>query len=381
MPWWFRLIERVDSVVIGAGVIGLACARALAWAGREVVLLERHSRIGEEISSRNSEVIHAGIYYPEHSAKAHLCVRGKELLYRYCAEHQIPHQRCGKLIVATNDAQLEILRDYQRRALINGAGELPWLDREAVARLEPAIRCVAGVYSETTGIIDSHSLMDSLLGEIEQRSGALALGTEAMQVASTGKRFRIETADLELEADLLVNASGLSAPRFAAQMNVSHRDELPLAYFAKGHYYQLSGRSPFSHLVYPIAEAGGLGVHVTLDLGGAARFGPDVSWCDEPDYQFDESNRDDFVSAIRGYYPDLDESHLHPAYTGVRPKISPAGSEAADFSIRGPAQHGVAGLVHLFGIESPGLTACLAIAERVTELLLGPLQPATDAYS
>jgi D-amino-acid oxidase len=372
------LVEQVDAVVIGAGVIGLACARALAHAGREVVILERHSRIGEEISSRNSEVIHAGIYYPQHSAKARLCVRGKELLYRYCADHQVPHQRCGKLIVATNDSQLGVLRDYQQRARMNGAGELRWLEPEAITRLEPAIRGVAGVYSETTGIVDSRALMESLLGAVEERAGALALGTNALHVASAGAGFRIETADLELEANLLVNATGLSAPTFAAQMDVEHRDVLPRAYFAKGHYYQLSGRSPFSHLVYPIAEAGGLGVHVTLDLGGAARFGPDVRWCDKPDYQFDESTREDFVSAIRSYYPDLDESRLHPGYTGVRPKISPPGSDAADFSIRGPLEHGVAGLVHLFGIESPGLTACLAIAEWVSEQLLGPRPPSAS---
>jgi L-2-hydroxyglutarate oxidase LhgO len=339
------------------------------------VILERHSRIGEEISSRNSEVIHAGIYYPQHSAKARLCVRGKELLYRYCADHQVPHQRCGKLIVATNDSQLSVLRDYQRRALLNGAGELPWLEPEAIARLEPAIRGVAGLYSETTGIIDSHALMESLLGAVEARSGALALGTKVLHVASAGARFRIETADLELEANLLVNATGLSAPTFAAQMDVEHRNGLPRAYFAKGHYYQLSGPSPFAHLVYPIAESGGLGVHVTLDLGGAARFGPDVSWCEEPDYQFDESTREDFTTAIRSYYPDLDESRLHPGYTGVRPKISPPGSNAADFAIRGPLEHGVPGLVHLFGIESPGLTACLAIAEQVRGQLLGPGAP------
>ena len=365
-------------MVIGAGVIGLACARALAHAGQEVVILERHSRIGEEISSRNSEVIHAGIYYPQHSAKARLCVRGKELLYRYCADHQVPHQRCGKLIVATNDSQLGVLRDYQQRARMNGVGDLRWLEPEAITRLEPAIRGVAGVYSETTGIVDSHALMESLLGAVEERAGALALGTNALHVASAGAGFRIETADLELEANLLVNATGLSAPTFAAQMDVEHRDVLPRAYFAKGHYYQLSGRSPFSHLVYPIAEAGGLGVHVTLDLGGAARFGPDVRWCDKPDYQFDESTREDFVSAIRSYYPDLDESRLHPGYTGVRPKISPPGSDAADFSIRGPLEHGVAGLVHLFGIESPGLTACLAIAEWVSEQLLGPPPPSAS---
>jgi D-amino-acid oxidase len=371
------LVEQVDSVVIGAGVIGLACARALALAGREVVILERHSRIGEEISSRNSEVIHAGIYYPEHSAKARLCVHGKQLLYRYCADHQIPHQRCGKLIIATHSSQLDVLRGYQRRARANGAGELSWLEQAAIGRLEPAVRGVAGVYSETTGIIDSHALMESLLGEVQQHSGALALGTEALHVARTDSGLRVDTADVELEARLLVNATGLMAPRFAAQMDVGHREELPRAYFAKGHYYQLGGHSPFSHLVYPIAEAGGLGVHVTLDLGGAARFGPDVAWCDEPDYRFDESTREDFISAIRRYYPDLDESRLQPGYTGVRPKISPPGSDAADFSIRGPAEHGVPGLVHLFGIESPGLTACLAIAERVAEQLLGP-RPSRD---
>ena len=352
--------ERCDAVVIGAGALGLAVGRELAMAGREVLVLERNEVVGAETSSRNSEVIHAGIYYPTGSVKAETCVRGKALLYEYCASHAVPHERVGKIIVATSESQFDVLRAYQRQALANGVGELPWLDAAAVERLEPSVRCHAGVYSETTGIIDSHALMLALQGDLEAHGGVVSLHTEVTGLGRDGVRVRVRSGDFELSAATVVNAAGLLAPGLARALGGRHR-----GYYAKGHYYALSGKSPFSRLVYPVAEPGGLGVHVTLDLAGQARFGPDVVWIDDADYDFDTSNRDRFVEAIRRYYPGLEADRLHPSYTGIRPKLVPQGAPAGDFVIEGPAEHGVPGLVHLLGIESPGLTAALAIAQGV----------------
>ena len=358
------MAEHCDVVVIGAGVVGLAAARALGQTGREVVVLERHDVIGAEISSRNSEVIHAGIYYPIGSAKATLCVRGKALLYQHCADHNVPHQRIGKIIVATAEAQLDTLREYQARAHANGVGELPWLTRTELRALEPQVEALAGVYSESTGIIDSHAFMLSLVGDLEAAGGVVAYRTTVRDLAPHGTRLRVRCGDFDLDADVVVNAGGLHAPALAALLGGSRR-----GYYAKGHYYTLSGASPFSRLVYPVAEPGGLGVHVTLDLGGQARFGPDVVWQEDQDYAFDNANFDRFVAAIRRYYPALAPEQLHPGYTGIRPKLVPAGAPAADFVIEGPQESGVPGLVNLLGIESPGLTASLAIAERVVELV------------
>ena len=359
------MAERCDAVVIGAGVVGLATARALARAGREVLVLDRAAAIGTEISSRNSEVIHAGIYYPTGSLKAQLCVRGKALLYDYCERYAVPHRRLGKIIVATAPAQADVLRDYQRQARVNGVGELKWLTQADVERLEPAVRCHAGVFSPTTGIIESHAFMLSLQADLERRGGVVALLTEVTGLRRDGDRVGVRCGDFALSAALLVNAAGLEAPRLATALGGAWR-----AYFAKGHYYALSGPSPFSHLIYPVAEAGGLGVHVTLDLAGQARFGPDVVWSDAPRYDFDSTVLPRFICAIRRYYPDLDPARLHPSYTGVRPKLAPEGKPSADFVIEGPAEHGVSGLINLLGIESPGLTAALAIAERVAQLAM-----------
>ena len=354
------MAERCDVVVIGAGVVGLAVARCLARAGRDVLVLERHDVIGSEASSRNSEVIHAGLYYPTGSLKAQLCVRGKALLYKHCVDYGVPHQRIGKIVVATSKAQFAVLESYQRQARINEAGELPWLDRAEVLALEPEVDALAGVYSESTGIIDSHAYMLSLVGDLEAAGGTVAFHAEATALQRWVGGVRVRCGDFALDATLVVNAAGLSAPAMAARLGGAHR-----GYYAKGHYYTLSGQSPFSRLVYPIADAGGLGVHVTLDLGGQARFGPDVVWQEDEDYAFDERGFERFVAAIRRYYPGLDESRLHPGYTGIRPKLAPAGSGAADFLIEGPAETGVPGFFNLLGIESPGLTASLAIAERV----------------
>ena len=357
------MAERCDAVVIGAGAVGLAVARALAQAGREVLVLERHDLIGTETSSRNSEVIHAGLYYPTGSQKAELCVRGKALLYEHCAAYNVPHARIGKIIVAASEAQFEVLEDYQRQARVNGAGELPWLTRREVQKMEPAVEAAAGVYSESTGIIDSHAYMLSLVGDLEAGGGMIAFLTEVTGLERRPDGVRVRCGDFDLDANVVVNAAGLNAPAMAARLGGRRR-----GYYAKGHYYTLSGASPFAHLVYPIAEAGGLGVHVTLDLAGQARFGPDVVWQEGEDYAFDERGFERFVAAIRGYYPALDESRLHPGYTGIRPKLVPAGTPAADFVIEGPAETGVRGFVNLLGIESPGLTASLAIAERVVEI-------------
>lgn len=357
--------EIGDCVVIGAGAVGLACASALAEAGRDVLVLERHTLIGSETSSRNSEVIHAGIYYPTASNKAELCVRGKVLLYRYCEINKVSHARCGKLIVATSDNQLDVLEGYRNQAARNGVTDLEWLDADQVHRLEPAVRCVGGVLSPSTGIIDSHGFMLSLQGRLEAHGGMVAFGSPvtSIEVGPTG--FVLGVGGADLECRLLVNAAGLDAPVLAAQLDPG----APRAYFARGHYFTYPGRPPFRRLVYPIAEPGGLGVHVTVDLAGQVKFGPDVEWCDAPDYRFDEGRKPDFAAAIRRYFPGLDESRLQPDYVGVRPKISGPGEPAADFRIDGPNRHGIPGLVNLLGIESPGLTASLAIAEHVCSLL------------
>ena len=357
------MAEKCDCIVIGAGVVGLAVARALARNGREVLVLERHNAFGTETSSRNSEVIHAGIYYPTGSLKARMCVRGKELLYEYCENYRVPYERIGKLIVATSAQQFETLRDYQRKAKENGAGELPWLSQHDVEKLEPAVLCRAAVLSPSTGIIDSHSFMLSLLGDLEAHNGIISYLTEVSAI-NTNSGITVRCDGFELAPQVLVNSTGLDAVALSPATGPEDR-----GYFAKGHYYVLSGMSPFNRLVYPVAEEGGLGVHVTLDLAHQTRFGPDVVWTDGPDYTFETSNLDRFIDAIRRYYPDLDATRLHTGYTGIRPKLGPADAPTSDFVINGPERTGVSGYVDLLGIESPGLTASLAIAERVVELI------------
>ncbi|MCY4127707.1 MAG: NAD(P)/FAD-dependent oxidoreductase [Gammaproteobacteria bacterium] len=355
--------EECDVVVIGAGVIGLAVGQALAREGREVLILEKQDAIGTETSSRNSEVIHAGIYYPTGSLKAELCVRGKRLLYEHCNTHHVPHENVGKIIVATSRDQFPVLRAYQEQALANGVGELPWLSQSEVNAKEAAVACVGGIWSPTTGIIDSHAFMLSLEGELETHGGMIAFLSEVQEL-SAEEGLRVTTAELSLAPRVVINSAGLDAPELARQVGRDFH-----TYYAKGHYYTLSGTSPFRHLVYPIAEEGGLGVHVTLDMAHQARFGPDVVWQCDHDYAFDESRREQFVSAIRSYYPDLDESKLQPGYTGIRPKLAPQGEPGSDFVVNGPHETGVDGYVELLGIESPGLTASLAIAERVVEMV------------
>ncbi len=363
--------ERVECVVIGAGVVGLAVARALALVGHEVLVLESGSAIGTQTSSRNSEVIHAGMYYPTGSLKARLCVRGKALLYDYCAARGVSHQRCGKLIVATSPGQLEQLGSIRMRAEANGVSDLAVLERAEALTIEPALQCVGALFSPSTGIIDSHGLMLALLGDLENAGGVLALNSPLALAECAQDAIEVIASDgTRLVARMVVNAAGLQAPALARRFAGLDAGHIPQAFFAKGNYFTLTGRSPFSHLIYPVPEAAGLGVHLTLDLGGQARFGPDVQWVDSPDdTRVDATRGDAFYAEVRRYWPYLPDGALQPAYAGIRPKISGPGEPARDFCIQGPQDHGVPGLVNLFGIESPGLTSCLAIGELVTGLL------------
>lgn len=360
-------LEELDTVIIGGGVVGMAVALTLAQQGREVVLLEAESTFGTHTSSRNSEVIHAGIYYPSGSLKAKLCVKGRDRLYEYCAERGIPHRRIGKLIVAINEQQVDALEGIRKQAVLNGVDNLEWLQQSQIRDLEPNIVAEAGLFSPSTGIIDSHEFMASLRREAHE-AGALTVPSSPVTAGRVSDRgIEISVGGQEpatFHCRSLVNAAGLHAPQVARTIAGVPPELIPEAFFAKGHYFTLSGRSPFRHLVYPIPEAGGLGIHVTLDMSGAARFGPDVSWLSTIDYGFDESRAKAFYAAIRTYFPTLAEGDLVPGYTGIRPKIVPQGSPAADFVVQGPEVHGLP-LVNLFGIESPGLTAALAIAELV----------------
>ena len=364
-------MEDVDCVVVGAGVVGLAVGRALALAGREVLVLEACNAIGTQTSSRNSEVIHAGMYYPTGSLKAELCVRGRAMLYAYCAERAIGHQRCGKLIVATAPDHLAKLQTLLDRAVANGVHDLVWLDAAQSQDVEPALQCLAALHSPSTGIVDSHGLMLSLLGDIENLGGVLALNSPLALAEYKHNAIELVAIDgTRLRAKTVVNAAGLQAPALAQRFGGLDARHVPAAYFAKGSYFTLAGRAPFSRLIYPVPEAAGLGVHLTLDLGGQARFGPDVQWVDSPDDTAVEPARGDaFYAEVRKYWPDLPDGALVPAYAGIRPKISGPHEAARDFCIQGPAAHGVPGLVNLFGIESPGLTSSLAIGERVVALL------------
>ncbi|MDB5966674.1 MAG: NAD(P)/FAD-dependent oxidoreductase [Polaromonas sp.] len=364
-------MDQVDCVVVGAGVVGLAVARALALQGREVLVLEAAAGIGTGISSRNSEVIHAGIYYPAGSLKARLCVEGRDLLYAYCAERGIGHQRCGKLIVATSTAQVAQLQDIIARAAANGVHDLVALDAAAAKALEPQLECCAALLSPSTGILDSHGFMLSLQGDLENAGGAVAFNSALERAECAADRFVLVAADGTcLQAKTLVNAAGLQAPALAQRFEGLDPRLVPHAGYAKGNYFTLSGRSPFSRLVYPVPEAAGLGVHLTIDLGGQAKFGPDVQWVDSADdLVVDPARGDGFYAEVRKYWPGLPDGALQPGYAGIRPKITPAHAPAADFCIQGAAEHGMAGLVNLFGIESPGLTSSLALGACVAQLL------------
>lgn len=366
-------MEKIECAIIGAGVIGLAVACALAAQGREVLILEAENAFGTGISARNSEVIHAGIYYPAGSLKARLCVAGRALLYEYCAGRGIAYRRCGKLIVAANEAQREQLHRIAAAAATNGVDDLRRLTRDEARSLEPALECTAALLSPSTGIIDSHALMLSLLGDAERDGAVLAVNSAVTggEVVKGGIVLEVggEGASMQLQATHVVNCAGLGAQGFARSLRGLPSATVPPLHYAKGNYYSLAGRAPFSRLIYPVPEVAGLGVHLTLDLGGQARFGPDVEWMDEIDYSVDPKRADAFYAEVRRYWPQLPDGALVPAYAGIRPKPHRPGEAARDFLISGPTEHGVPGLVNLYGIESPGLTSCLALAGHVAGVL------------
>lgn len=366
----------VDTLVIGAGVVGLAVARQLALTGREVWLVEQEALIGSHTSSRNSEVIHAGLYYPTGSLKAQLCVQGKALLYDFCARHDVPHQRLGKLIVATRPEQVSYLHQLKAKGEANGVLDLVMLDQAEVHGMEPDLLALAALWSPSTGIIDSHSYMQQLLQQFEANGGQLVLNTRlrALSLAPGAFTFELLGQQAQLTTKRCVNAAGLSAVELLSDCPDFSRHALPTPHFAKGSYFSYAGRTAFRHLIYPVPEQGGLGVHLTLDMAGAARFGPDVEWLEssstEFDYQVDPAKRSQFSDEVRKYWPTVDAEQLLPAYSGVRPKLSGPNNPSADFMIQTSDDHGLTGLVNLFGIESPGLTSSLAIAGLVAGHIL-----------
>lgn len=365
-------MDEVECVVVGAGVVGLAAARALALAGCEVVVLDRAFTIGFETSSRNSEVIHGGLYYPPGSLKARSCVEGRQRLYGYCREHGVPHQRIGKLIVATNEAEIAGVEKIAATARANGVDDLQWLTRSQARNLEPNLHCVAALLSPSTGIIDSHGLMLAYQGEAEAAGAVIVLRTPVLSGETRGDGFELAIGGDEptmLRCRLLVNSAGLHAPLLARAIEGVPKDSIPPAYFCRGVYFTLTGPAPFRRLIYPVPVPGGLGVHITLDLAGQARFGPDVEWIPSVDYSVDPARGEVFYDAVRSYWPDLRDGALQPGYAGIRPKISGPADPAADFMVQGPDIHGVPGLVNLYGIESPGLTASLPLADEVVRQL------------
>ena len=364
-------MDSVDCVVVGAGVIGLAVARALAVAGREVLVLEAAEGIGTETSSRNSEVIHAGIYYPPGSLMARFCVAGRRALYDFCRDRGVPHRNCGKLIVATSAEEDGRLAGIKARAEANGVEGMRVLSAAEARALEPNLSCTSALLSPATGIVDSHAYMLALQGEAEA-GGAMVVFLSPVVAARAGRGgIEVEVGGAEpvtLRCRLLVNAAGLHAPALARRIAGMSAERVPTGYYAKGNYFTLAARAPFSRLIYPVPVPGGLGVHLTIDLGGQARFGPDVEWIDTLDYTVDPRRADGFYAAVRRYWPALPDGALQPGYAGIRPKITAPGAPAADFVVQGPQTHGVPGLVNLFGIESPGLTASLALAAHVREV-------------
>ena len=365
------MTEHVECVVIGAGVVGLAIGRAMALAGHETVVLEATATFGTATSARNSEVIHAGLYYPRTSLKATLCVRGRQLLYEYCDRRDVPHRRCGKLIVATNRGEIPALTALEAAGRANGIAELRLLEEAEVCRLEPELRCLAALWSPVTGIIDSHGLMLAMLADLEAAGGTLLVDSPVRGGTCRGG-LRLEVGHVhytEIEASIVINSAGLDAQRLAGRLEGMPTHAIPTLHLAKGNYFAAHGRAPFARLIYPVPQEGGLGVHLTLDLQGRARFGPDVEWIDAVSYNVDPTRAGAFYPEIRKYWPGLPDEALQPAYCGIRPKLNGPGAPSRDFMIQGPAEHGVRGLINLFGIESPGLTAALAIAEVVQGLV------------
>jgi L-2-hydroxyglutarate oxidase LhgO len=368
-------MASVDCLVIGAGVIGLACASRMARSGYSVLLVDEERWIGSHTSSRNSEVIHAGLYYPPGSLKASLCVEGCDLLYRWCVDHHVEHKRVGKLLVAVNPEEITTLEALQKNALRSGVDSLEEISVNQLRQIEPAVRGVAALFSPDTGIIDSHGYLQSLLSDAQNHGADLALDTRVSHLQHDGQHWHVDGVScgetFSITTQRVVNAAGLFSSQLASRIMGLEQQYVPNTHWCRGRYFSYSGRSPFSHLVYPMPEANaaGLGVHATLDMGGQVRFGPDVAWTDSIDYQVEEHLKDDFALAIQRYFPSLDKDRLAPGYCGIRPKLSGPGEPASDFSIQGPQAHGLPGLINLFGIESPGLTASLAIAEHVARII------------
>ncbi|MCX9157079.1 NAD(P)/FAD-dependent oxidoreductase [Niveibacterium sp. 24ML] len=362
----------VDCAIVGAGVVGLACAKQLAERGLQVALFEREHHFGQGISSRSSEVIHAGLYYPQGSLKAELCVAGAPALYDYCRARGVAHRQVGKLVVATGPEDLAALERIGAQARANGVRKAKLISGDEARAMEPALHCCAALWSPDTGIVDSHALMQALADDAEAAGAMLVYGANVQRGMLRGHGATLQLGGAEpytVAADWLINAAGLGAQALAGAIAEFPVSQVPPLHLAKGHYFSLAGHSPFSHLIYPVPEPGGLGTHLTLDLAGSARFGPDVCWVETPDYAVPLERAAAFAASIRRYWPDLPGERLQPAYAGVRPKLGGPTAAAADFRIDGPARHGVAGVIHLFGIESPGLTASLAIAARVSEMV------------
>ena len=363
----------VEAIVVGAGVVGLAVARALSAAGRETLVLEQHDLIGSEVSSRNSEVIHAGLYYPPGSLRATLCVRGKQMMYEFARENGVAHQAISKLLVATSEAQVPKLKAIQETAVKNGVDDLQPLTAAQARQLEPEVACAAALLSPSTGIIDSHGFMVALEGHITSRGGQVVLNTPVEAIARGGNGLYTLTlggaTPGTITCNSLVLSAGLHVTKLARTLAFGGRYEVPQTYYAKGQYYALSGKSPFGRHIYPMPDGAWLGLHATVDLGGRCKFGPDIEWIDAIDYSFDAAKIEKFLDFIRSYYPALDPSQLHADYTGIRPKLYREGEPVPDFRIDGPEMHGFPGLVVLAGIESPGLTSSLAIGDEVSERL------------
>jgi len=369
-------MEKVDCIIIGAGVIGLAIARSLSLQGKEVLILDKETSFGMETSSRNSEVIHAGIYYPKDSLKAKLCVQGRDLLYQYCQERHISHKKCGKLIVACTDQEVEALQSIEQKAKTNGVNNLIFLDKKQVLEKEPDLDVIAGLLSPSTGIIDSHNFMLSLLGDVENNGGIFVPRSKFINGEITGDRFTLTICDTESGEDFkiqtrtLINASGLHATSLLENLKGFPQKHIPTTYYANRNYFSLSSKTHFNHLIYPVPEVGGLGIHLTLDMGGNAKFGPNVEWVDNiSDYAVDEKLQDVFFKNIKKYWPGIKKESLVPGYSGIRPKIAPQG-QTGDFFIQTHKEHGIANLINLFGIESPGLTSSLAIADYVRKSIM-----------
>jgi len=362
-------MTQVDTVVIGAGVVGLAIARALAMAGRAVIVLERESRFGTVTSARNSEVIHAGIHYPHGSLKERLCIAGKDRLYDFCESHHVAHRRIGKLTFAGNESERGRLEAIAAHAQASGAdAELTWLEGAEVRAIEPAVSCAAALLSPSSGIVDSHGLMLALLAEAEDHGATLACHAEVERIERLPAGWRVHAAGAQIDAGLVVNAAGLGAQAVARGIDALDPAQVPPLHLAKGSYFTYSGKVPFTRLIYPVPIKGGLGVHLTLDVAGQARFGPDVEWVDHIDYAVDPARKEAFLASVRSFWPAIDPNRLAPGYSGVRPKLTGRSEPDADFLIQGPESHGLPGLINLFGIESPGLTSSLAIGEHVAAL-------------